>query len=139
VLGSRERAGTGRPVCAGFESESWDGRSGQRRRSGGGLWESWESIWAPIGGPVSWNGRSILGSRVRAGTAGLGNLGDPVPVCERSKGRRISSQNRGEGVGVGKAVILVGKKMGGKWFLFSTTSDFGFKFCDFGFNFFLIK
>jgi hypothetical protein len=113
VLGSRERAGTGRPVCAGFESESWDGRSGQRRRSGGGLWESWESIWAPIGGPVSWNGRSILGSRMRAGTAGLGNLGDPVPVCERSKGRRISSQNGGEGVGVGKAVILVGKKMGG--------------------------
>jgi hypothetical protein len=114
VLGSRERAGTGRPVCAGFESESWDGRSGQRRRSGGGLWESWESIWAPIGGPVSWNGRSILGSRVRAGTAGLGNLGDPVPVCERSKGRRISSRNGGEGVGVGKAVILVGKKMGGE-------------------------
>jgi len=35
---------------------------------------------------------------------------------------------------------LRGQKLGGgKWFLFSTTSDFGFKICDFGFKFFLIK
>jgi hypothetical protein len=33
------------------------------------------------------DGRSVLGSRVRAGTAGLGNVGDPVAVCGRAGSR----------------------------------------------------
>jgi hypothetical protein len=69
VLGSRERAGTGRPVCWVREREL--GRDG---RSAGFARESWDS-------------RSVLGSRVRAGTAGMDNIGDPTAVCGRAGSR----------------------------------------------------
>jgi len=57
VLGSRERAGTGRPVCWVRERE------------------------------LGRDGRSVLGSRVRAGTAGMDNIGDPTAVCGRAGSR----------------------------------------------------